>query len=83
MKNGTIALFSSSIFVEIFMGWVVIPGLTFALAKGVAFCNGGPILGGINPFTHNVKNCQTYFKNLVVFTPQDFLSVFGHLQHYA
>ena len=26
-----------------------------------------------------LKNGQTYFKNLVVFTPQDFKSMFGHL----
>ena len=26
----------------------------------------------INPFMHNVQNGQTYFKNLAVFSPQDF-----------
>ena len=25
-----------------------------------------------------LKNGQTYFKNLAVFTPQDFKSMFGH-----
>ena len=25
-----------------------------------------------------LKNCQTYIKNLAVFTPQDFYSLFGH-----
>ena len=26
----------------------------------------------INPFMHNFQNGQTYFKNLAVFSPQDF-----------
>ena len=58
-------------FVGIFTG-DVIPGLTFVLAKGMAFYNGGSILGDLNPFSHNVKNCQIYFTNLVLFTPQYF-----------
>ena len=32
----------------------------------------------LTPYFIMLKNGQTYFKNLAVFTPQDFKSMFGH-----
>ena len=37
----------------------------------------------VNLFIRNVENDQTYFKNLVVFTPQDFWSMFVTILHFA
>ena len=37
----------------------------------------------VNPFMRNVVKWPTYFKNLVVFTPQDFIVFLAILQHYA
>lgn len=32
----------------------------------------------LNPFMHNVKNGQTYIKNLAVSAPQDLQNMFGN-----